>query len=134
MTPAEMAATVSPHILNILLKRARNTVALGDTESAVDVLDQIVSRPFESEFFNDDLTAKIKDIADVAIMHTWVTNSSDAVYDAVKAIRSMLDPIFIHNLWLANRILGSDLRDIGTLDELPELVLFEIRKILYTAL
>lgn len=126
--------TVTPHILNICLKRIKNIITHGDYDRAVDEADTLIARKFDPEFFTAPMVELITDRLDMVIIFLWSYTESAALEMIQHIRKTVLDPIFVKNLWLANRILNEKKRDIGTLDELPDLVQFEIRRILYSAL
>jgi hypothetical protein len=124
---------VSPHVLNIKLKTVKNIIELvGNFVRAADVVDALMTRPFEKEFFDEVLEDKIKQHMDMAVMLLWM-GAPDGAMEALCRVRALLDPVFVDGLWLANRLLSPG-KDIGTLGDLPELIQLEIMKIMYDRL
>ncbi len=138
VTPSIMG----PHVLNILLKRVNVIICLQeDHERAAREIDIIMGRSFDTEFFTADTIDKMKFHMEQAILCLWCDTASQALV-LMKCVRTLLDPIFVRNLWLANRLFINESTnrllindcDIGTLDSLPDLVKLELHKILYDAL
>jgi hypothetical protein len=126
-------AVISPHSLNIMIKTVKAQIA-SETgyEAAINTMDDMLARSYDKAFFNDDMVDDIKDNLDIAILFLW-TEVPHATLDYLANIRRMLDPIFVKNLWFANRLISPG-RDIGVLGDLPDLVQMEIRTILYNYL
>lgn len=133
MDPIINGNVVTPHIMNLRLKKINNIINLcEDYDMAVEELDMLTQRPYDVTYFDESLQETIKERLDMAIMLLWLNTASEALV-VLKGVRSLLDPIFVQNLWFANRILTPG-KDIGILEELPDLVKFEIRKHLYCCL
>ena len=125
-------ALVHPHTLNILLKRAKNLVQFEDYEKIAKDFDALFTRPFDTTYFSPEDIKYLKHEIDTIIIFSFV-ECPDPIKESLKNIRSHIDPIFVKNLLLAGRLFNEE-RDIGTISQLPELVKFEIHKILYSDL
>ena len=125
-------AIITPHTLNIILKRAKNMLVFEDYDEIVKTFDGLSERPFDIDYFDKHNEEYIKDQIDLIVVCALLECNS-AVKEHIGNIRNRINPIFIQNLLLANRLFKEH-SDIGTLDELPELVKFEIHKMIYNYL
>lgn len=122
-------ALVSPHTLNIFLKKAKNMIVVEDYEKIATELDSLTTRPYDSTYFTEDDVTFIKDSIDAIVIFAFV-ECKESMLEYIQVIREFLDSVFIKNLLFANRLFKKD-ADIGTISQLPELVHFELHKIIY---
>lgn len=125
-------ATVYPHTLNIILKRIKNIINQEDYERAVQEIDKTIDRPFDQLYFADTLVQMVRDRLEFSML-ALLMETPNAALNSLTEIRKEIDRIFVRELLLANRLLKEH-ADIGTLQQLPELVRFEIYKDIYGSL
>lgn len=126
---------ITPHNLNIRLKRFKYIIS----ECCPGVIEEIEATcngKFDPTYFTKKNTEIVIEKLDFAVLCIY-TGIHETAIECLKEIRTLvLDDIFVKNLLLVNRLLKDtkDTKDdIGTLDFLPDLVKFEIHKIIYVS-
>jgi hypothetical protein len=124
---------ITPHNLNIRLKRFKHII--GEYyPGVVEQIEKTCNEEFDSTYFTKENTEIIIDKLEYAVLCIYIGIPETAI-ECLKDIRTILDDIFVKNLLLVNRLFkDNDDGDIGTLDFLPDLVKFEIHKLVYVTL
>jgi hypothetical protein len=117
--------------LNVFLEKIKNIVIQEKFELLQSEIDTFILKDFDLNYINQNDSIKIKDELELIVIFSFV-NSLCGAMTALASIRKIIDPIFIKHLWFINRFFkSSEIENIGTLSVLPDLVLFEIQKIIY---
>ena len=120
----------SAHQINMTARLAKALVEKEDFAKAAEILNTKINSSFDPVLFTPNDRDMIIEELEMAWMFTVLHSGPNAIYSLAK-VRKMLEPIFIKNLLFVNRFFKEN-ADIGTLSELPDLVKFEIHKIIYT--
>lgn len=127
---------ISPHSLNLCLKRIKNIIVLHeDCARAAVICNEYSQREFDSTYFNDLEAQFCQSQFEFATLLLYLDCPNEALTKLAE-VRIVLDKIFTKNLWLAERLLQDDtsIESIGTLDMLPWPARFIIRQELFLGL
>jgi hypothetical protein len=122
---------ITPQILNLRLKHYKNLIANGEYARVTSDIEEDLNSIIKSEYFTDEQVELINDKLGLAQLLCFV-EVGNAALDEFKCLRNMLDEIFTRNLLIATRLMKETTCPcyLGTLDDLPDLVKFEINKII----
>jgi hypothetical protein len=121
---------MKPFMLNLKVKNLKFLAIHNFNYAATSEANNIIQCDFDLDYFTDEQVLAIVDLLDLFIIYIFI-NCKTCALDALRDIRNILDKVFVNNLLLVNRFFK---KEIGTLDILPDDVLFTIRKNVYANL
>lgn len=134
---------LSPHNLNIRLRRFKNMIKTSDPDEyhvAIEAIEKTCKDDYDMTYFSPENVMFIINKLEFAILCLFL-DIPDSALEVMSEIRSqVLDKIFIRNLLFVNRFFKHEYDehyenwDIGTLNVLPDLIKYEIHKIIYTSI
>lgn len=130
---------ISPHLLNMRLKRVKNMVELhDDIDAAVDELDRLRDAEYDMSYFTKSMVEAFCYNLQMAMI-MYIVNDADHAKACLGQVRSLLDRVMVKELLLVNRFFkdndSSSPDDVGEfLYMLPDAVKYEIHRIVYRSL
>jgi hypothetical protein len=129
---------ITPTTLNRYLKRVNYMVNIQEdyAEAAHAIDSYTVIDQYDLSYFTKKQVEDFVGIFQLVQLFLYVDIKDDSLVE-LKKIRVVLDKIFVKELWFAERLMKDNMTndDVGDfLGELPDLVRFEIRGLLYTML
>lgn len=132
-----MAQKITPRGL---LQRINNVIKMIQAEAdSCHIIDELTSfwhTEWDSDYFKEDQAiTNVKDILDLCICLLFL-NIRPNVVEELQKIEGHLEPIIVRELLFVNRFFKQDCDDksIGILNDVPDLVKFEIRRKVYELL
>lgn len=118
--------------IQILFNKIKLQIINKDNLSAIQLIDMYIddkNKEFDMLYLTQEDIDLIENCLFISVIMLLNCLPFEAL-ETINPIRKILDRIYSKNLWMSMRLLKNNKDDLGYLYELPDLVKFEIHKII----